>query len=268
MSPQRSHMSMRHETVFNKGGAYRYIVERDLLLHQEAMQTVHQVLKKWAEAHPQQATIRVLDLACGGAPIIIAKAMGEFSDRRFDYLGVDINHDQVESARDFNFSPNTRATLKEADCWELDALIDQGPFDIVFIGLNTHHAVPEELRYLAKQLRRLLSKDGAFINFDFFRPKKFPYLRRPDGTPNPHEPLGWRKEFVQTYENVMKQHGMSKKMITETIQHVTERDYPVAAEDWVEILQQTGFNAQIYTYKGSPSPLKSYFETIVATLKV
>lgn len=290
MHPALSSKPMRHETVFSKGGAYRYIVEHDLLLHQEAMHTVHQILKKWAEAHPQQSTVRVLDLACGGAPIIIAKAMGEFPDRRFDYVGVDINHDQIASAHDYNFAPNTCTTLEEADCWELDALISQGPFDIVFIGLNTHHAIPEELQYLAKQLRRLVNRDGFFINFDFFRPKTYTYLRRPDRAPHSHENLqlvpkmhltadditvkhtgadatDWRQNFIHTYENIMRQHGMSKKMIAETIQHVSERDYPVAAEDWAQILARTGFETQIYTYKDSPSPLKQYFETVVATPK-
>lgn len=282
------HRPMRHEGVFNKGGAYSFVVEHNLLLHQEAIRVCTKVVADWLANRPTASVIRILDLACGGTPVVTNGVMRQFVIHHFDYHGVDINADQIKSAKKFRFSPNVRATLTEGDCWQPAKLVHL-PFDIVFVGLNSHHAVPEELQYFATQLNKIVTPDGLFLNYDLFRPTQYPYLRRPDRSDDgmqsltlvPPETLqkagftpshtthhagpNWRQDFLIPTIAIMKQNHCPKPMIDETITHIMEHDYPVSTAEMCAILKGAGFRAQTIPLS-SESPLAPFFDVVAATL--
>jgi len=279
---------MQHARVFSKGGSYQEIVDSDMLLHKEVIATAISSLSNWLKSDQQPAMLRILDLACGGLPIVPSALMKAFPDRHFDYCGIDINSDQIADAKSHKFSPNVTPRLMQGDSWDPSTWSDCGPFDIVYIGLNIHHAVPEELEYLAQQLHTLIRMGGIFINHDFFRPTKYPYLRRPDHDPktgislslisperlkragyplpqNPPQTPDWRENFFKPYIKTMKDRGMPQSMIDMTVQHVSEHDYPVTTSEWAKILSQHGFSTQEYAYPNSHEPLRDFFDTVVAT---
>ncbi len=279
---------MRREGVFSKDGAYAFNVARNLLLHQEAARVCTKVVADWLMGRSAASVIRVLDLACGGMPVVFNGVMKQFVTHRFEYHGVDINADQITSARKFKFSPNVYATFSEGDCWQPARSI-QHPVDIVFIGLNTHHAVPEELQYFATQLKKIMTPGGLFLNYDLFRPRQYPYLRRPDHsendrhslaliapevlqknhiTPVPtqhHVGLSWRKNFLTPYIAMMKRAHSPKAMIDASVAHITERDYPVSTAEMGVIFKGEGFRAQTIPIS-SDSPLAPFLDVFAATL--
>lgn len=281
--------AMRRGPVLREPWAHPFIVEHNLLLHREAMRVCTKVVADWLTGRPATPTVRVLDLACsGGMPVVMNGVMRQFVIHRFNYVGVGGSTDHIRSIKNFSFSPNVHVTLTTGNCWQPAKFI-QHPPDIVFIGLNTHHAVPEELQYLAKQLRKMMPGGGLFLNYDLFRPAQYPYLRRPDhsedGTrslalippeilrkagfaPVPsshHWGPNWRQHFLKTNITAMEQEQCPKSMIDETIAHVTERDYPVSPVEMCSILKGSGFKAQTIPLS-SDSPLAPFFNVVAATL--
>lgn len=272
---------MRRESTFNKGGTYEFGIGKNLALHREAAATGIEVVAQYFSDHPpNKTTLTVLDLACGGQPLIISKIMDWFSSYAFEYTGVDINPDQVETCRRFSFSKNVEVKLiLEGNAWDLEALPLDQMWDVCFIGLNTHHGTPEEIFCLAKQIFDHLKKGGLFLNHDVFRPAEHPYLRRPGPAQFiPDEKLqrasfpsahlsrfqgrgsnGWRENWLSGYKSFMKKLGATEAMAEEGIRHMREWDYPISAEEMKEILRGVGFRSFVHSYTTSHHPFYNFY---------
>ncbi|HEY9053101.1 MAG TPA: class I SAM-dependent methyltransferase [Gammaproteobacteria bacterium] len=270
---------MRREKLFSNAGFYPFIVESNVLLHREAIDNgrhlLQQLLKKWAA----ERTVHVLDLACGGEPVAIARIMKSFPDRRFHYTGIDINPDQVSLARSSFKFPNNVVDVKinEGNAWDFHPEEPGRKYDVIFMGLNLHHGTPEEIHYLATRISDLLSDDGIFINHDCFRPDKEPYLRRPDYHPENLEesfkllnsetlssvdalpvainelPGGtaepdWRKRYRQCLSSTATQRGGDSAGIESMNQHVNQRDYPISLQEFRSIFESNGFEVNALRY--------------------
>lgn len=279
------HLPMRHEPVFDADGTYQQTVEGNVLLHQEAAAVGSAIVAEWLPKRGTRVPIRVLDLACGGKPVIIAAIMAAFPTHQFAYTGVDLNRDQLDRIRGFAFPPNVQAEILEGDVWSLDTLPFDAPFDLVFIGLNTHHAVPEELSFAAQHIARHLRPDGLFLNHDLFRPERFAYLRRPDVSPTdpskhlraiPVEKLRdiripieesrqeWREEFLRLDAACLRTVGIHEAAIDITLAHIRERDFPVSTEEMTNILRQAGFRVVVHDYQRTDHPLRDYLALVAA----
>ncbi len=170
---------MRREKILNRDGFYAAVVDNNVLMHREVIEQGPSVLTGPLQSRGDGDAVRLLDLACGGMPVSIAEIMDGFPHLNFHYAGVDINPDQIESARGFRFSANVKAVdLREGSAWNLSGLDLAGSFDCVFIGLNLHHGTPEEIAFLGSRIHALLVEDGGLLNHDWYRPNHEPYLRR------------------------------------------------------------------------------------------
>ena len=290
--------AMRREALFSRDGFYSFVVRSNALLHSEAVETGIVALRALLDQHSRRARLSVLDLACGGEPIAIAKILAAFPECQFDYHGVDINPDQVQAAREFAFPPNVVSTrIDQASAWDLTGLSVDRPYDLVFMGMNLHHGTPEEILFLAGQLRSVMSARGLFMNHDWFRPDHEPYQRRPDHNPeDPSEsfrlvepvrlaqapaprlvqpaatkgaakPSGesdWRTEYRELLRQRLLDHGADSNGARATADHVASRDYPISLQEFAQLFQQENFHVHALHYQGD-DPLKRYIAMPIAS---
>lgn len=285
---------MRQEQLFNRSGYYRFLLDSNVLLHREAAAAATADLATLLrECAPERPT-RVLDLACGGWPMAIAGVMANFPERTFDYTGIDINPDQVELASTlFEFPGNVRAVrILEGNAWDLEPLGISGEYDLIFSGMNLHHGNPEELFYLAGQLRELLSADGLLFSHDVYRPDAQPYRRRPDVNPDdPAESFrlidaarvaaagisslhipedtassdpAWREDYLERMRRTLIARGGDAAGTASTIAHMRQRDYPVSTRELSEILSRVGLRTRIRRFDDSREPLGPYVACCIA----
>lgn len=283
---------MRREKVFSKGGFYGFMVESNLLLHREAIENGWQAIKAIPAVVNPRRPVRVLDLACGGQPISIARMMALCPQVSFHYTGVDINPDQIEKANnEFVFPANVvKKNIFEADAWTLDYLPPAEPFDIIFIGMNLHHGTPPELLYLLRQINQLLAAGGVYINHDGYRPHAEPYKVRPATNPgnaaekldlvaperlqdcasadavlpNVSDTHDWRLPFTRQLAANMAELGADATSIESVVEHILERDYPVSAIEMQAIAKQSNLDASIFDYADSEAAMKGYYFMLVA----
>ncbi len=270
---------MRREKLFSNDGFYPFIVESNVLLHREAIDAGRQMVELLLNRRAPEQPVTVLDLACGGEPVVIAKIMESFQDRCFHYTGVDINPDQVEQARSvFNFPDNVaEVRINEGTAWDFRTAELTCKYDVIFMGMNLHHGTPEEIYYLANRIDELLDNDGIFINHDCFRPDDQPYLRRPDF--NPEDPAesfqlldkdvlssitqpsftfdevdsgatepDWRLRYRQSLSMTATERGGDKAGIESMNQHVNLRDYPISLQEFRKIFESAGFKVNTHRY--------------------
>ena len=288
---------MRREALFSRSGSYRFLLDTNALMHREAKAAARSVLGELTVAAPRRV-LRVLDLACGGWPLSIAEAMGSFADRRFEYTGVDINPDQVESARSlFRFpDPVTKVRILEGNAWDLAPMGLEPGFDLVFSGLNLHHGTPEEIAFLARELLRLLAPGGRFLSHDVYRPAAARYRRRPAVNPSdPREsfrllapeqlaaagisylPLlvdgdsgepAWRVDYLERMHRLLLECGADVPGADSTVAHMRQRDYPVSLGELRGIFEPLGFVVETGRYQGSEHPLAPYLGWALATAPI
>ncbi len=283
---------MKHEKLFNKDGFYRFIVTTNALTHQHAIETGTAILGDLLKSIESDRLIRVLDLACGGEPITISEIIGSFPERRFDYLGIDINPDQVALAEtEFGFADNVvRKMFVEANAWGLDGVAN-GKYDPVFSGLNFHHATPEELYFLAEQLRERLTKNAIILNHDLYRPNAFGYLRRPDVNPlDPGESFRlvepealakkpipvfgfeemteeWREDLIHRYHQHFIELHADPCGLEQNRAHMWARDFPVSTDELRVVFDKAGFKVEARDFSDRGHPIGNYVALVVATVK-
>lgn len=285
---------MRREALFNRSGFYRFLLETNVLMHREATATASRVLADLASAVGPRP-LRVLDLACGGWPLSIAEAMAALPGQQFTYVGVDINPDQVESARNLFRFPDAviEVSILEANAWDLGPLRLEAGFDLVFSGLNLHHGTPEEIDFLARELWRRLAPHGYFLSHDVYRPERTPYRRRPMVNPLdpgesfvlvPPEKLlaagvpaaellqdteagepPWREDYIQRMYRLLLQCGADAAGADSTAAHMRQRDYPVSLGELRALLEAHGFLVETGRYSGSNHPMAPFLGWARAT---
>ena len=252
---------MRHEAVFSDGGAYRFVVDNNIIMHREGIEVVTVLIGDWLNAGAHAGPCRVLDLACGGAPFTIAEVMAAYPAARFAYTGVDINPDQVRAARTYPLAANVTTVFAEGDVWNLDGL--NGPFDLVFVGMNTHHATPEELTSFTESLPRLLAPGGLFLNHDGFRPDALAPI--PRGTPQPQHPSQlWKKFFIDSMGRHMASLGAMPTILEGVASHMYERDYPFSPGELKAALEKAGLRAETHTFLAYDHPLREFYAVAAA----
>lgn len=247
-------VNMKNEPAFSRGGAYRFTLEKNLGLHCEATAAAVRILGKHFSGRLQnKKPLHVLDLACGGRPVVMAEVMAHFGPQIFEYTGVDVNPDQVASCLQFDFPKNVASKkILEGDAWNLDSLPLKGKFDIVFIGLNTHHGSPEVLLTLARQVFSRLNAGGIFLNHDLFRPEKYSYVRKPNQSP-------WREEWLTNYHAFVLRTGVPAEAAAQGNQHMREWDYPLSKKELCDILNRIGFRASQHSYTSKTNPFVEFY---------
>ena len=276
---------MKNEKIFSKNGFYQFVVQTNLMFHTETIEIGIQILKSWLQKQNPKQPIRVLDLACGGLPISITQILGHFKDVDFEYFGVDINPDQIELAKTFDYPDNmTQVNLQEGNAWDLFPQMQNQKFDFIFSGMNFHHGTPEELYFLANQLQTILKPKGLLLSHDEYRPHEFTYLRRPSHNPkNPNESFelveenkltsvpnlkinesqqDWRTEMIDSLMTYVKRFSDDEKNLAQELEHVSARDYPVSTEEITSLFAMHGFKSKVHDYEPSNRPLKKYFKLV------
>ncbi len=286
---------MKREKVFSKDGVYEYVVDNNVIMHNEAKVSGLKFMQQWLSQNPGLKHVSVLDLACGGKPVTIAAILCEFPQIKFSYTGIDINPDQVTKLKnDYQFTDNVtvRAVL-EGNAWELDHPKLDAKYDVIFSGLNLHHGVPEELFFLAREIRARLNTGGMFFGHDLYRPEQCSFVRRPDVNPgnpddvwlmtNPQKweplpkefllasstPIGagddWRIMFTNTERAMLNSLAADSFIIDECLSHMYQRDFSLSLKEMKALFELTGFCVEIDDYAATPHPLKNYFGFLSAT---
>jgi len=286
---------LRTEELFSRSGFYHFLLESNALLHREASAAVQAALAPVISRAANEQPLAVLDLACGGWPVTVAETMAAFPDQVFHYTGVDINPDQVESAaKSFAFPANVREIeVIEGNAWNLHPLGLAGGYALIFSGMNLHHGTPEEIFYLAQQVRLLLDSIGLFFSHDVYRPDNLLYRRRPVVNPEnpsdsmalveperlaklrllqqricedsgPEEPA-WRRDYIQRMRGLLIERGAAHAGVESTAQHMWQKDFPVSVEEFRRIFEQLGYVVRAHRFTERDGPLGPYVADCVAT---
>jgi ubiquinone/menaquinone biosynthesis C-methylase UbiE len=287
---------MKSERIFSADGAYAFVVEHNMLAHREAVDIGKRIMRAWLAKKRGNDAVKVLDLAGGGAPITIASIIAAFSTISFEYTNIDVNPDQIRRAKKYSFSPNvTECHFVEGNAWDLGDCGVEDNFDLVYSGLNFHHATPEELYFLGLQLQKVMSTDGVLLNHDLYRPVRYPYLRRPDcNVQNPAESYRlvsdgqlatiaipdfkiveskadwqshahWRTALVgHDMTALLAQYHTDPESIGDIVNHMYERDYPVSTRECHAILSKAGYDVIVHDFHKTAHPLKDYLAVIEA----
>ena len=283
---------MRREALFSRSGFYGFLLQTNALLHREAVDAAVAAFAPVVRGRDGAVPVTVLDLACGGWPVTISTVMEAFPERRFRYTGVDINPDQVAlAASGFTFPENVaEKRLVEGNAWDLEALDLEGQWPLVFSGMNLHHGTPEEIGYLARQLRRRLVPGGVFFSHDVYRPDDTPYCPRPgviDGEasglinpariaeaaspvhPRARDQAGveppWREDYLARMLAALVAHGGDPPGIRSTVRHMRSRDFPVSTAEFSRIMEREGFTVRVHRYTDTSGPLGPYIASCWAT---
>jgi len=245
------------DPLFGASGFYRQVLESNALLHREASAVI--IARAASLLRGARAPVRVLDLACGGAPVTVAGIMQAFPATAFSYLGVDIHPDQVNAARSqFRFPANaTRVELCVGDAWAPDA--GAGPFDLVFMGMNLHHGTPAQVGGLARCLAGLLAPGGMFVNHDWFRPDADAYAAPGSGDAAP-----WRLAFRDGLRARLLAAGAGADGAREVAEHVTLNDFPVSRREFAAAFDAAGLNTDILELQAD-LPLSEFIAVACAT---
>lgn len=271
-STEPDNRQMRRERLFSGARLYDVLVHGNVLLHAEAADRLAAELAALDRRRPGDAPVRLLDLACGAAPITVATAIARLPNRRFDYTGVDINEAQLAAASDFRFPANvSNIELRQGSAWEVAELAEAGPFDVVFVGLNWHHGTPAELATFVGGLGALLAPWGVVANHDCYRPEGTPYLRRPDRCPRTGEDLrlvvegaaapadpeergagdrmpSWREELIARLERGYRAHGGDDAGSRILVEHSRQRDYPMSVTEVRAVFDDADFAVEASRY--------------------
>lgn len=94
---------------------------------------------------------KVLDIGCGNGNI--ARALGSVG---FNVLGVDVDQDSINKARELNTFDNVKFDLLDANSFEMDAIFDA----IVCSEVLEHLTNPDEL---VTSIHRILKPGGVFV---------------------------------------------------------------------------------------------------------
>lgn len=250
--------TMKHEALFKRDGAYALIVESNALLHRQASEAGVRLMQRLAPTLAERRVAKVLDLACGGQPITLARMLGSLPSQAFSYRGIDINPDQIDRIRTFPFPSNViERSFLQGTAWELDVHDLESDYDLVFVGMNLHHGTPEEIDFLFGQIHDRLSPNGVFVNHDWFRPNTERYLRRPSSHPEnpeqsfllvPHERLlgclsvaeetrgmtseqPWHSRYTEALCAQMARYGADQATLASTAEHIYTRDYPISLDE-------------------------------------
>lgn len=279
---------MRNEKAFSRDGFYRFVLEANLMLHRNVAESGRRIVSRWLRTHEPKGVIRILDLACGGAPISICNMTRHFDTYQFDYTGIDINPDQIVAAKSFEYPSNFRKIeLHEGNAWHFGDLVKGQHFDIVFSGMNLHHGIPEEILAVMMQVKSVLAPNGLLISHDFFRPETEAYLRRPALDPETGEPFcmippealskidtknlpqfkspgieersDWRQPFITKYRLALAQREAAQQGVEEIMAHVNARDYPVSINELIEIARLAGVALEQVPMEADKEPMKDYF---------
>ncbi len=287
---------MQREELFSRFGFYRFVMESNALLHREAAAALRAALRPLVSRAPGDEPLAVLDLACGGWPETVAETMASFPDQTFHYTGIDINPDQVASAGEtFAFPANVPVVrIIEGNAWDLPPLGLSGSYMLVFSGMNLHHGTPDEISFLAHQLRPLLQPGGLFFSHDVYRPDNRAYRRRPEVNPDdPQESMAlvhpqrlleanlgaprvredrdavdpaWRLDYIERMRRLLIECGAEHFGVESTAQHMRQRDFPVSVTEFGSIFERFGYQVRTRRYDESDGPLGPYVADCYATL--
>lgn len=286
---------MEREKVFSRSGYYSVVVRQNLLGHREAAEIAARELAPRFGRRTPGKVVRVLDLACGGAPTTMAALFARFSSVRFDYTGIDIHPDQVAAARAFDGYPSNVGAIRvvQGNAWVPQSAGATGRYDLVYSGLNLHHGIPEELFFLARQVQQLLAPDGIVINHDLYRPEGTTYLRRPAcnpadtaesyrmvdadllaAAPMPAldiegEVFGahrtdWRDAWLQLYSALLHAAPADTRGIEETLTHVRHRDFPLSLAEMARVWRAAGYQVRVHDFRELQHPMRNYLGVLMA----
>lgn len=220
-STEPEHAPAEATRWFNQWHVYRSIVDANWMAHREIFGAV----RGWVlMRHPGPFTL--LDLGCGDAGFI----KGTFNETGlWAYTGIDASPTALAQARGELAGARFQAQLLEAD---MLAYVrgDSGPaaenFDVILASYAVHHLPAREKQQFFTLAHRKLAPRGSLLFADVFR--------RNGET---------REEYLEAYVAMMQKAwtGMPAEGLAGTIEHVTQRDFPEAAETIFDMGREAGF---------------------------
>lgn len=139
---------------------YQTVVEHDYLWHAMAGEALRKIIDQSFRDRP----IRFLDLACGDA----ASTSRVLADHPLaKYIGVDRSRQALTAADQHVKAFGAKVDLVEADYVDFLARCDE-TFDVIYVGLSSHHLDDAGLPRMFAGVRRCLAKNGVFAAFEPF----------------------------------------------------------------------------------------------------
>jgi SAM-dependent methyltransferase len=199
--------------------AYQAVVEHDYLWHA----LVNDALAKLIDDRLGKVPIRFLDLACGDAAST-SRVLAKRTLAR--YVGVDRSLQALDAAKTNVKNLASSVELITADYVDyLERCREQ--FDVIYVGLSSHHLDDTGLPRLFSAIRRCLAPNGFFGAFE-------PFIL-PDET---------REEHIERLCAIIDHWWVKMKpeQRGEVKAHIRANDYPLPLETWNAIATKAGLS--------------------------
>jgi SAM-dependent methyltransferase len=199
--------------------AYQAVVEHDYLWHA----LVNEALGKLIDERLGEVPIRFLDLACGDA----ASTSRILAKRKLArYVGVDRSLQALAAAK--TNVKNLAASVELIAADYVDYLEGcREHFDVIYVGLSSHHLDEAGLPRLFAAIRRCFAANGFFAAYEPFT--------LPDET---------REQHIERLCTII-DHGwvkMTSDQREEVKAHIRANDYPLPIETWNLIAARAGLS--------------------------
>jgi 2-polyprenyl-3-methyl-5-hydroxy-6-metoxy-1,4-benzoquinol methylase len=204
---------------------------------------------------------KILDLGCATGTTAI-----QLMRRGMDIVGIDNNAQMIQSASRRNPEPKTHARFFLMDMSEMGKYFPKTSFDVVLCLGNTlaHLDSIEKIETLIKTVNSILNPGGVFIfqliNYDMILSEQLDSLPTIETT---------RSSFIRNYTiNNDKTITFDASVVSSKGQTVFEESislYPIKSKELLTILNESGFNNEMFYNDFDKSPLESSSLSIVGT---
>jgi ubiquinone/menaquinone biosynthesis C-methylase UbiE len=225
------------QAIFNRQLAtYRKIVAANCMSHRE----VYDVLRRALSLH-MRGPFSFLDIACGDAS---ASAAVLKDTRIAHYYGIDLSEASLAIAKG---SLKLLSCPVELHCRDSTAAMRSwsSPVDFVWIGMSLHHQQKAEKFELARNVRRVMNRDGVFMVWE-------PTLLESET----------RGEWLDRFLTCRPDFGaLTDEEFAELYSHMCAADFPETAEDWRAIGLEAGFgqSAEIFIMQNRMGRMFKYW---------
>lgn len=119
-----------------------------------------------AVASYAQEDMNILELGTGIGPTLEA-VITNLGEKRIQIVAVDMNADDLEIASQC-ISNDKRVSFVMANIFVLLPLLATSSFDVICSGWTLHNFTESQRGFLFSHIKRILKKDGLFVNGDRF----------------------------------------------------------------------------------------------------
>ncbi len=150
------------EVFMRSWSIYQDIIKHNYMYHREITDAVQKQLESFRHTQP----IRILDLGCGDASMVLPLLAPEVVQ---DYIGCDLSQAALDLAHDKLKAAKISHQCLCDDMLQVAAQQPDASINLVFSSYALHHLNASQKKQIVVDVARILKPNGYFVLIDIFR---------------------------------------------------------------------------------------------------